>query len=267
MLQSTRISKDTDYAAMSDESKLCVIRSIAEQKLLENQTTNNSEAKWDMKALAEDLTKNYWENIIDSVYFEIYDRKLTITLVDSGIVVKTSTRLVYNNLSTQNGKKFRLQALFLNEEEAKSFKVLELSYNKVNKKEEYDRSRSHAKIYPSKVNPRYVTTTAWFLDISEAGIHEITYTTEYTTQYAQFFQTKTLDHNCKHFQLEAIIMDHRTRKKPDYMLRWDVICGPSEKNWIAVDKVIQGDDHHFATLGGIKWFPKYGGYVLTLNSK
>lgn len=263
----TRISKDTDYSVMSDESKLCVIRSIAEQKLLENKATSDSGSKWDMKALAEDLSNNFWGNIEDTVYFETYDRKLTITLIDSGIVVKTSTRLVYNNLSNQHGKKFRLQSLFLTEEEAKSFKVLELLYNKTNKKDEYEKSRKHATVYPAKINPEYLTTTAWLLDISGVGLHEITYTTEYTTQYTQFFQTKTIEHNCKHFQLEAILVDSRTNKDVDYLLRWEIICGSSEKSRIAADKIVRGDNHHFATLGGITWFPKYGGYVLTLNSK
>ena len=263
----TRISKDTDFSAISDETKLDILRSIAEQKLLENQTEDNNDAKWDMKALADDLGRNYWDNIVDGVYFEIYDRKLTITLTDDGIVVRTSTRLVYNNRTKQQGKTFRLQSLFLDQEEAESFKVLELLYNKIDKKSEYDKSRNNSKVYPSKVNPRYLTTTAWLLDISEAGHHEITYTTEYTTAYSQFFQSKTLEHNCKNFQLEAIIVDQRSNKEVDYMLRWEIICGSSEKNSIAVDKVIQGNDHHFATLGGIKWFSKNGGYILTLNEK
>ena len=261
----TRINSSTDYSAMNDE-QLSVLNEGITKATIEKRCKDPTAGIYtDIDAMSIDISKNYWDAINDSSYYEAYDRAVNISLKDDGISVQTITRAVYINLDECPNKKFRLQAMFYSEREAKSFTVTELKYNKNNELESYIKHRENAKIYTAKINERYKTISPWCIDISKPGRHEITYTTVYDTDYAVFFQTKITEHICKNFKLAANVIDERLKKYPEYKLRWEIICAPLDKRRIAEDRAAQISDKQFFTRGGIQWFPKGGGYILTLN--
>ena len=261
----TQINRSTDFSVMNDE-QLAILNDIITKATIEKICKIPSEVVGtDIDAMSRDVSHNYWEAINDLSYFETYDRTVNILLHDECIHVNTITRVVYINLDECPNMSFRLQAMFYSDRETESFKVTELKYNKINKLDSYVRHRETAKVYTAKINERYKTISPWCIDISKPGRHEIAFTTEYDTDYAVFFQTKVLEHICKNFKLTANLIDYRTNKHPEYKLRWEIICSPLEKSRIAADRAAQISDNQFFTRGGIQWFPKGGGYVLTIN--
>ena len=261
----TQINRSTDFSVMNDE-QLAILHEIITKVTIEKLCKVPSEVvSTDLDAMSRDVSHNYWDAINDLSYFETYDRTVNILLQDNCIHVITITRVVYINLDECPNMSFRLQAMFYSERETESFDVTELKYNKTNKINSYIRHMETAKVYPAKINERYKTISPWCIDISKPGRHEIAFTTEYDTDYAVFFQTKVLEHTCKNFKLTANLIDNRTKKYPEYKLRWEIICSPLDKSRIAADRAAQINDNQFFTRGGIQWFPKGGGYILTIN--
>ena len=175
----TRINSSANYALMTDEQLCSIIEAISKEKIKKPSMISVENVPADIDAMSSELAKNYLNTVNDLTYYECYDRRVNITLRDDCIKVTTTTRVVYVNLDKCSEMSFRLQPMFYTENEAKSFTVKKVKYNSINKIDSYKKQAESAKIYDAKNNERYKTITPWTIDISNAGKHEIDYTTEF----------------------------------------------------------------------------------------
>lgn len=262
----THICQDTDFSKIDDKSQYIIMQKVINQQLC----ANAGEYQTELSALAADMSKVIWNDISNNVFINEYNRSVVIILRDSEIIVRTTTLIEFCN-PTGKDISFRQQPIFITEAEAKSYRILNYSYN--GKIESKYTNKAPERVYDAKNYPRYKTIPAMTHCMKEKGKHTFNFETQYSTNYANFFQTDVLKYNCRNFHLSASVQDERKKKNNEWILKWQIICHPEEKYHIAPEKLMYSipssetakSTNEFQTLGSIIWFPKYGGYVLTLN--
>lgn len=263
----TKICEDTDFSKLNNLNKQHIIQKIVDIQL----APDTEEYKEELSALSKDIGQEIWDTITEKIFIRKFKRDVDITLMDDNeVIVRTATIMHFCNPS---GKRllFRQQPTFITENEAYSFRILSYKYNE---KEEYKLINKEPRaVYDSTSFSHYKTIPAIIHNLSKKGDHYFEFLTEYKTNYDNFFQTDVLKYNCHYFDLSALVQDRRTKNKNKYFLKWQIICHPAKKYHLASNKVQYNiphttstqSDNNFETLGSICWFPKYSGYVLTLN--
>ena len=99
-------------------------------------------------------------------------------------------------------------------------------------------------------------------------LHNISYITKYSTEYAMFFHSYSFKLFCQSFHIHIQLFDNRTQAKKigKYRLKWEMATPYSmDYSYNSKHMIQQTDD--VVEFDGIPWMTPASGYIITLNCK
>jgi len=261
-----RVSKDTDFLELSDESKKEILKNMFEQTFFEKAYKNKKyDGAFDLniKLLSEDIANNFINKMKSCRYNENFSRNVRIILHDDDIEIITTTNLTIINPANED-EKFTHDPMFRLKKEFASYNLHEFFYSE---EPLIDSNRKYLeKPKVAHTNSLYVAGKKITVDISKEINNHIKFTTSYRTEYNMFFQTYWFKHPCENFTLKASIDDRREKRDNAFVIRWEVFCNSLEKNAIARSKMKQ-TNNEIDIMRPIKWMQEGSGYMLALNER
>ena len=93
--------------------------------------------------------------------------------------------------------------------------------------------------------------------------HNITYRTNYYTDYARFFHSYNFKKYCEHFNLSAKLIDYRNKVSNKYVLKWEMFTPNLEYGFNSKRKIFQADTE--IIFSPVEWMMPGCGYIITIN--
>lgn len=99
-------------------------------------------------------------------------------------------------------------------------------------------------------------------------LHNISYITKYSTEYALFFHSYSFKMFCQSFHIHIQLFDNRTaaKQKEKYRLKWEMST-PYSRDYSYNSKNMIQQTETIVEFNSVQWMTPSSGYVVTLNCK
>lgn len=216
-----------------------------------------------------DVHYEIFKNLQDSfsLFLKDLNRNIRITLRDDRIDIENSTSFHY-----YKRKDIQYSHSFLpwlqQGKEMETYRFENIKYNH-DSQHNGNRYIFHGN-YKQLENPTYFQGGIGVeIPLKEdEELHNISYITKYSTEYAMFFHSYSFELFCQSFHIHIQLFDHRTqaKKKGKYRLKWEMATPYSmDYSYNSKHMIQQTDD--IIEFNGIPWMTPASGYIITLNCK